>query len=82
MVCGLTDDHTLIDCPFKCDFCGDSVKECGCLNSSLVRGVVASEPDEVQDSSNDDLEEEGKPLVTSAPASSNSSKASTSVEIR
>lgn len=76
MVCGLTDGHTLIDCPFKCDFCGESVKQCGCLDSSLVRGVVASEADKVQGSSHDDSEEQ-KPLVTSVPTSQ---KANSSIE--
>ena len=42
-VCGLTDGHTLIDCPNKFGFCGDSITRCQCLDSSLVRGVMDSE---------------------------------------
>ena len=46
MVCGLS--HTLIDCPYQCDFCGESVNVCNCVNSSLVDGVLASEtPDKM-----------------------------------
>lgn len=48
MVCGLSDGHTLIDCPYRCDFCGESVNVCNCVNSSLVDGVLASEtPDKM-----------------------------------
>lgn len=46
------------------------MKQCGCLDSSLVRGVVASEADEVPGSSHDDTEGEEQPLVTSVPTSS------------
>ena len=79
MVCGLTNGHTLIDCPFKCDFCGEWVKQCGCLDSSLVREVVASEADEMLGSSHDDTEGEEQPLATSVPTSS---KTNVSVEDR
>ena len=79
VVCGLTDGHTLIDCPFKCDFCGQSVKQCGCLDSSLVRGVVASEADEEPGSSHDDTEGEEQPLAKAVPSSS---RANVSVEDR
>ena len=56
MVCGLTDGHTLIDCPLKCDFCENSVKSCGCFDSSLVGAVVASENPEDSDYSVGDVE--------------------------
>ena len=46
MICGLTDGHILINCPYKCTFCGDSVQRCDCLNSSLTSGVMASETPE------------------------------------
>ena len=46
MICGLMDGHTLINCPYKCTFCGDSVQQCDCLNSSLASGVMASETPE------------------------------------
>ena len=48
MICGLSDGHTLIDCPYRCHFCGESVNVCDCVNSSLVDGVLASEtPDKM-----------------------------------
>lgn len=37
-ICGLSDGHTLIDCPFKCTFCGKSVKSCACHDSSPFGG--------------------------------------------
>ena len=43
MVCGLSDGHTLIDCPNRCEFCGEAVNRCDCLNNSIVSGVLASE---------------------------------------
>lgn len=46
MVCGLSDGHTLINCPNKCTFCGEAVNRCACLNNSLVSGVLASETPE------------------------------------
>ena len=33
----------LIDCPFRCNFCGESVNVCNCINSSLVDVVLAFE---------------------------------------
>lgn len=45
-ICGLADGHTLINCPNKCKFCGDSITRCNCLDSSLVRGVMDSETPE------------------------------------
>ena len=45
-ICGLTDGHTLINCPYKCSFCGNSVQRCDCLNSSLASGVMAFETPE------------------------------------
>ena len=33
----------LIDCPFRCNFCGESVNVCNCINSSLVDVVSAFE---------------------------------------
>ena len=36
----------LIDCPFRCNFCGESVNVCNCVNSSLVDVVLASETPE------------------------------------
>ena len=33
----------LIDCPFRCNFCGGSVNVCNCINSSLVDVVLAFE---------------------------------------
>lgn len=48
MICGLFDGHTLIDCPYRCHFCGELVKVCDCGNSSLFDGVLASEtPDKM-----------------------------------
>lgn len=48
MVCGLSIGHTLIDYPYQCDFCGESVNVCNCVNSSLIDGVFASEtPDKM-----------------------------------
>ena len=46
MVCGLSDGHTLIDCPNRCEFCGEAVNSCDCLNNSIVGGVLASETPE------------------------------------
>ena len=42
-ICGLSDGHTLIDCPFKCTFCGKSVKSCACQDSSLVEEIRTSD---------------------------------------
>ena len=42
-ICGLSDGHTLIDCPFKCTFCGKSVKSCVCQDSSLVEEIRSSD---------------------------------------
>lgn len=42
-ICGLSDGHTLIDCPFKCTFCGKSVKSCICQDSSLVEEIRNSD---------------------------------------
>lgn len=42
-LCGLADGHTLINCPNRCGFCGDSITRCLCQDSSLVRGVMDSE---------------------------------------
>ena len=46
MVCGLSDGHTLIDCPNRCEFCGQAVDRCDCINNSIVSGVLASETPE------------------------------------
>ena len=46
MVCGLSDGHTLINCPNRCEFCGKEVNRCDCLNNSTVSGVLASETPE------------------------------------
>ena len=43
MICGLRDGHTLIDCPYRCEFCGNSVNICECRDSSLVSGLLDSE---------------------------------------
>ena len=43
MICGLTDGHTLITCPYKCGFCGSCNKSCDCINSSLADKVMDSE---------------------------------------
>ena len=32
-----------IDCTFRCNFCGESVNVCNCINSSLVDVVLALE---------------------------------------
>ena len=40
MICGLTDGHTLINCPYICDFCGSCNKDCDCINSSLADKVM------------------------------------------
>lgn len=42
-ICGLSDGHTLIDCPFKCTFCGKSAKSCACQDSSLVEEIRNSD---------------------------------------
>ena len=42
-ICGLSDGHTLIDCPFKCTFCGKSIKSCACQDSSLVEEIRNSD---------------------------------------
>ena len=46
MVCGLSDGHMLIDCLNRCEFCGEAVNSCDCLNNSIVSGVLASETPE------------------------------------
>ena len=46
MVCGLSDGHMLIDCPNRCEFCGEAVNRCDCPNNSIVSGVLASETPE------------------------------------
>ena len=46
MVCGLSDRHTLIDCPNRCEFCGQAITLCDCINNSMVSGVVESEKPE------------------------------------
>lgn len=43
MICGLSDGHTLINCPYKCTFCGESVKSCACQDSSLVEDIRNSD---------------------------------------
>jgi len=45
-ICGLSDGHTLINCPNKCSFCGDLITRCQCLDSSVVRGVLDTETPE------------------------------------
>lgn len=50
MICGLTDGHTLINCPYKCGFCGSSSKDCDCINSSLAEKVMDSETPEKDNS--------------------------------
>ena len=45
-ICGLANGYALIDCPNRCGFCGDSITRCQFLDSSLVRGVMNSEPPE------------------------------------
>lgn len=49
MVCGLSDGHTLIDCPFRCNFCGESVNVCDCVNSSLIGKILDSETPDKSD---------------------------------
>ena len=46
MVCGLSDGHTLIDCPHRYEFCGKAVNSCDCFNNTIVSGVLASETPE------------------------------------
>ncbi|PFX31731.1 hypothetical protein AWC38_SpisGene3422 [Stylophora pistillata] len=46
MICGLSDGHTLMDCPYRCEFCGVSVKNCECHDSSIVSSVLALETPE------------------------------------
>ena len=50
MICGLTDGHTLINCPYKCVFCGNCNKDCDCINSSLADKVLDSETPEKNNS--------------------------------
>lgn len=40
---GLSDGHTLTDCPYRCEFCGNLVNICECPDSSLVSGLLDSE---------------------------------------
>ncbi|KAJ7386062.1 hypothetical protein OS493_012396 [Desmophyllum pertusum] len=42
MICGIH-GHTLIDCPYRCNFCGESSEACHCLDSSLVKRVIEAE---------------------------------------
>ena len=46
MICGSSDGHTLMDCPYRCEFCGVSVKNCECHDSSIVSSVLALETPE------------------------------------
>ena len=46
MICGLSDGHTLIDCPYKCKFCAESVQVCNRANSSLVDSILDAETPE------------------------------------
>ena len=39
----LLDGHTLIDCLFKCTYCGKPVKSCACQDASLVEEIRNSE---------------------------------------
>ena len=49
MICGLWDGHTLMDCPYRCEFCGVSVKNCECHDASIVSSVLALETPEKED---------------------------------
>ena len=51
MICGLSDGHTLMDCPYRCEFCGVSVNYCECHDSSIVNSVLALETPEKADRS-------------------------------
>lgn len=46
MICSLSDGHTLMGCPYRCQFCGVSVNNCECHDSSIVSSVLALETPE------------------------------------
>ena len=46
IICGMTDGHTLINCPYKCGFCESCSKDCDCINFSLADKVMDSEASE------------------------------------
>lgn len=40
MVCGLLDGYILINCLFRCNFCGELVNVCDCVNFSFVGKIL------------------------------------------